>query len=148
MANSPQKEWLFPSITNKEKAKQVARQGTWAAGIVALITLVLTVIVISENPALPYNNLPKLDAWAFWDVGIFVAIAWGIYKMSRVAAVAGLVIYIAEQVLIRVSNPKLATNGIFFTVLIVIAFINGIRGTFAYHSLPPSNTNIDPDPES
>lgn len=61
----------------------------------AIFTAAITVIFImlGETPA----GLPKIDAWAFWDVGFFVAIAWGIHKMSRVAAVAGLGLYCAQS---------------------------------------------------
>jgi hypothetical protein len=113
--------------------------------LVAVVTAVLATIAISQKRALP-DPLSQIDAWSFLDVGIFVAIAWGIYKMSRIAAVVGLVAYIAEQIFMRMSNPKMASSGIFVTVLIVMAFINAIRGTFAYHSLPPTN-NADVDPE-
>lgn len=124
---------FWPKIDSMETAKAVARQGAWAALFVALFTAALTVVsMVAGN--LP-ENLPQPDAWSFWGVGLFVAIGWGIYRMSRIAAVAGLVIYSLEQIMLRLDNPSLAASGWLVAGLFVLAFVHGVRGTFAYHAL-------------
>lgn len=55
--------------------------------------------------------------------------------MSRVAAVAGLGLYVLEQLLMRLDNPAVAPVGLIVAGLIILAFIHGVRGTFAYHRL-------------
>jgi hypothetical protein len=75
-----------------------------------------------------------MNAWSFVDVVIFLAIAWGIYRLSRIAAVLGLVVYGLGQVLMWI-EIGLQIQGIWLLTLIVFGFINGIRGTFAYHRL-------------
>ena len=147
MANSKQKQAFWIAINSKETARQVSRQAVWAAGLVAVITAAFAAFSISQQGTLP-DNFPKADAWAFWDAGFFAAIAWGIYKMSRVAAVAGLVLYVAEQILMRMDNPKASGSGIFLAVVIVLAFINGVRGTFAYHRFHRTSTGADTDSEA
>jgi hypothetical protein len=129
--DSKLKQFFWMPINNKETARKAAMQGVWAAGFVSVITAIVTTIAIANNGALA-NIMPQINAWSFLDAGIFAAIAWGIYKMSRVASVTGLVLYIAEQIVIRASNPKMAANGIFVVVLLVFAFVNALRGTFAY----------------
>ena len=131
------KQGFWISIDSIESARTAARQGVWAAGLVAAITAVLAVISMTTGgmPA----GFPHVNAWAFWDVGFFVAVAWGIHKMSRVAAVIGLVLYLIEQIIMRVSYPEMSTRGLVFVGLFIFAFINGIRGTFAYHAFRRDN---------
>lgn len=125
---------VFPSVDSLEAAKQAAYQGRAAAILVAVITTAFILISIAFGGSLG-AGMPQVDAWAFWDVGLFVAIAFGIHKLSRVAAVAGLLIYLAEQILMRAANPSMSASGIAVAVCFVLAFVNGIRGTFAYHQL-------------
>ncbi|HBL58637.1 MAG TPA: hypothetical protein DDZ80_09010 [Cyanobacteria bacterium UBA8803] len=138
MASNKQKNQLWASIDSIETAKQAAQQGVWAAAFVAIITSIFAIVSVALGGSLP-EGMPAIDAWAFWDVGIFVAIAWGIHKMSRFAAVAGLVLYIVEQIIMRISNPSNFGAGLFIVILFILAFINAVRGTFAYHRFRRAN---------
>ncbi len=124
---------LWVCIDSVETAREAAKQGMWTAILVAIFTAVVTVIFMTmgETP----EGFPEIDAWAFWDVGLFVAVAWGIHKMSRIAAVAGLGLYVLGQVLIRISMPSIAPGGLWVAGLFILGFVNGVRGTFAYHRL-------------
>ncbi len=82
--------------------------------------------------------LPKefpIDGWALVDAAIFGIIAWGIYRMSRVAAVAGLVGYSLEKIYMQATLGSKVGSGLFVAVIIILAFINAVRGTFAYHRM-------------
>ncbi|HEY9818764.1 MAG TPA: hypothetical protein V6D20_23595 [Candidatus Obscuribacterales bacterium] len=120
---------FWPTIDSIKRAREVAQQGFWAAVIVAVVTAIFTVVsIMAGNIA----GLP-ISAWSFIDVGIFVAIAIGIRRMSRIAAVLGLVVYVGNQLYIwSVTGPR--TTGIIVVVFLILAFIHGVRGTFAYHS--------------
>ncbi|NJO79148.1 MAG: hypothetical protein HC827_11930 [Cyanobacteria bacterium RM1_2_2] len=146
MSTTRKRNGFWDKIDSLETARQAANQGVWAAGLVAAITtgLILVSMAMGEVP----EGMPAINAWAFWDVGLFVAIGWGIRKMSRVAAVAGLVLYILEQVVMRISNPALSTSGFFVTGLLILAFTNAIRGTFAYHAFRTGKLVDDTPPES
>lgn len=61
------------------------------------------------------------------------AIDW-IWPMSRVAAVAGLVLYLFEQ--IDIIAPHGARNPV-MTILFILMFTSAIRGTFAYKHFAP-----------
>lgn len=125
---------LFASVDSLEAAKQTAYQGRAAAILVAVITTAFILISIALGGSLG-ATMPQVDAWAFWDVGLFVAIAIGIHKLSRVAAVAGLLLYIVEQIAMRAANPSMSGAGVVVAVFLILAFVNGVRGTFAYHRL-------------
>jgi hypothetical protein len=122
---------FWSPVTTIAQARKVARQGCWTALLVAGITAAFAIASIAlEDAAL---DLP-INAWSFVDVVIFLAIAWGIYRLSRIAAVLGLVVYGLGQVLMWIAiGPQL--EGIWLLTLIVFGFINGIRGTFTYHRL-------------
>lgn len=127
------KSGFWDRIDSLATAKATAMQGFWAAIFVASITVVMVMISLTMG-GLP-EGMPQIDAWAFWDAGIFVAIAWGIHRMSRVAAVMGLVLYIVSQVVMRATTPEASASGLWFAALFVLAFVNGVRGTFAYHAI-------------
>lgn len=120
---------FWPAIDSIKRAREVAQQGFWAAVVVAVITSIVAIIAIATGGTL---GLP-VSAWSFIDVGIFVAIAIGIRRMSRIAAVLGLVVYVGNQLYIwSVTGPR--TTGMIVVVFLTLAFIHGVRGTFAYHS--------------
>ena len=115
---------FWPAVDTLEAAKNTAKQGGIAAAIVAVITAVFAILSLF--------GVELVSIWALVDAGLFALIAFGVFKMSRVAAVLGLLIYLWGQI-----NQMLATgkiNSILF-ILFVLYFIHGIRGTFAYHKL-------------
>jgi hypothetical protein len=122
---------LFPTTENLSDAQKVARQGTWAACFVAGMTVVFALISIATPTPL---GIP-MNAWSLIDAVIFGVIAWGIYRLSRVAAVAALIYYTIGQVSMIAasveSGRKYSVGPV--AILMVLAFVNSIRGTFAYH---------------
>lgn len=106
--------------------------GFWAAVIVAVITTILILAAIAMGGI---AGLPALSAWSFIDVGIYVAIAIGIRRFSRIAAILGLIMYVADRVYLWTVVGVQANAGIIFTIFLTLAFIHGVRGTFAYHTL-------------
>jgi|GEM_PF-2602629 hypothetical protein len=118
--------WIWPKIVDVDSAKKAANQGMYASIFIAGTTLLL--LVLSTQGFNPMN----LDSYALIDIMIFVIIAWRIYAMSKTAAILGLAFYILEQIFLfndfgfRMSAIK---------VIIVIAFINSIRGTYAFNVL-------------
>ncbi|MGB3311577.1 MAG: hypothetical protein WBG32_06590 [Nodosilinea sp.] len=138
--------WFFPPIVTKADARKVANQGFWAAIIVAVGTAVFAMLATTMGPI---EGVPT-NAWAFIDAGIFVAISLGIRKRSRIAAIAGLAMYWLELVVMWSTTEFQSgeANGLFMAALLTISFINGIRGTVAYHRLvkqPESDGNSTTD---
>jgi hypothetical protein len=116
--------WL--TITDIESAMSAAKQGLWACAWIAGSTILLVVLNAVGFRILDFNLSALLDA------GIFLFLGWGTYKLNRAAAVAGLALFIYERV------AMMATHGNQITVLaviLVIMFINSVRGVFAYHKI-------------
>ncbi len=112
---------LWPDVSDPESARSASRQGMWAAVVVAVVTG-----VFAAAGAL------GLNAYAFIDVVMFLAIAWGIHRVSRVAAVAGLVLFVVERVAIFAQTRQ--TGGL-LAIALLLAFGNGARGAIAFQRL-------------
>jgi hypothetical protein len=117
-------EWFWPSITDAISAKKASKHGVWACTWCAAATLLFVVLSIFEI------SLSNFDISASFDAFLFILIGWGIFKMNRVAAVAGLVLYILERAYMwseyGSKNPAIA-------IIVTLMFINSIRGIFLYH---------------
>lgn len=135
MANNGNLDPFWPPIKTPAEAKQMAQQGLWAAITVAGLTtfsILIAIIVGSEM-----GDLSVINAWAFIDAGLFVAIALGIRKLSRFATVSGLVLYWLNRIYfwLTFGFEGYGFLGYAIITLVTIGLINGIRGTFAYHRL-------------
>jgi len=120
------KTWYWEDVNDLSGAEKAMQGGFWAALAVAIITSVFVALSFAGV------NLFGIGAAALLDAAIFAAIAFGIKRKSRFAAVAGLVLYIVERVYMMQRGGRGGIiMGIFFTLL----FINAVRGAFAYHRL-------------
>ena len=115
----------WPSVENRPKAKDTARQGAWAAVFVSVATAIgATVALLSDE------EIEGISAWAYVDALLFGAIAVGIFRLSRFAAAAGLALYLFERFVFGFQ-----LRGLLIAMVVTLAFVNGIRGTFTYHEL-------------
>jgi len=69
------------------------------------------------------------------DACLFMAVAVGTGRMSRIWAVAGLVLYLLEIPWAISHNMGFSPARMATTAALVYAFINGVRGTFYYQRL-------------
>lgn len=133
---------LWPATDTLEHAHSTSRYGMWAAGFVAVVTAIVATIALVSGSA-----FAGIDAWAYLDAILFAAITFGIYKLSRFAAVAGLVLYVLESLyaMAQLAGPR---SGIVLRIIITLAFIHAVRGTFAYRRLlasaPPTASPTPP----
>ena len=125
-------EWVYPPIVDKLSAKKAAKYGVWAALFCSGATVLVVLINAMGASILGLNYLALIDA------AIFGAIAFGIYKMYRAAAIIGLVLYLYERVYMFETQGNFGNT--FQVVILVFMFINSIRGTFLYHKL---ETTVD-----
>lgn len=118
--------FLWADVSTPEHARSAAKGGMIAAFIVAAVTSVLMLYAHFKEPLLNVTD------WSFVDVLAFAFIAFGIGKMSRIAAVAGLVFYLVGQAVIWAApGPK----NVVLTLFLTMAFVNAVRGTISYHRL-------------
>ena len=116
--------WILPSISDEQSARKVSRQGVWACGFVALITTLLAVLSHLGQ------STHQMSLWALLDAVIFAGVGWGIYRLSRIASIGGLLFFVFEKVFMWIDNG-ISPNAL--SLVVVFAFINAIRGTFAFH---------------
>jgi hypothetical protein len=135
--------WLWPQIQDKEDAKKAAHGAAGMAFFVAIVTSIIAFLEMTGR-----LKLFGLGPEAFIDAGLFFGIGVGLLFHSRIAAVVGLILYVVEQVFMLKSGagkPSIAM------ILFTLAFINGVRGSFAYHRMkkeesapPPSEASPTP----
>lgn len=111
---------LWPDIYDAASARRVASRAMWAAfacsGITALTAF------LSNNGVTIVGDGPTL---AFPRAALYGMLAIGIHRISRSAAALTLLIFLIERT--QNSGP------IALTVVLLICFVNGVRGTCAYH---------------
>lgn len=116
------KEWVWPSLLDVESASKATWQGFYAATFVAIATAAGALA-----GHFGYFERYGVDLTGLADSAIFAVIAFGISKYSRVAAVSGLVFYLIEKAVLILSYDQ-KVGGL--TLIIILAFINSIRGAF------------------
>lgn len=121
---------FFPAITDMESARKAGKQGAWAAFFGAGVTAVIATIAAFRPQATAAFGI---GVWAFLDAAVFLGLGVGIWRMSRTCAVLGLAFYALERIVMALDRPATAGKGIVLVVILVLAYVNGIRGTFAFH---------------
>lgn len=124
----------WPDVSDLNNAERAANEGAGAALFVAGVTAIVAALALSLS-----KPIIGIDGWGLVDAAIFGAIALGTYRKYRSAAVCGLALFIVERVYMLATQPPnggALVVGMFF----LLGFINGVRGTFAYHKLTPRQT--------
>ncbi|MBI5188679.1 MAG: hypothetical protein HZA07_06380 [Nitrospirae bacterium] len=111
-----------------EKAEKAIRSAYIAGIISGVITLIVTLAAIGGV------SIMGFDIWNFLDVFFIFGLTYGIYKKSRACAITMFVYFIGSKLLFF-SELGLSAGGLFGAILFGYFFLQGIRGTLAYHSL-------------
>ena len=120
-----------------QKAEK-AIKGAWIAAVISgSVTLLVAVL------ALLGVRLFNFTAWVLIDVALIFGLAYGIYRRSRVCAVIMFVYFIISKIYILVTAG--GVTGLPLAIVFAYFFFQGIRGTFAYHSLK-KNSPANPAP--
>ena len=119
----------FLGIEDMEQAHHACKAGVGAAAFVAVVTVVVVLASLTGVQAVPGETVSLL---ALIDAILFSAVAWGVSRHSRFAAVAGVALYVFE----KVSMP-LPSNPMAFLFVLVVGgcLVYGAVGAFAYHRL-------------
>ena len=127
--------WFWPDVSDLDGARSACRLGMWCAIVVAAVTSLVSILSLFGIRVL------GASAYSLVDAALFAAIAFGMSRYSRFAAVAGFLLYLAEKILTLVATGSILGVGA-LGVVFLIGFLNAIRGSFAYHKLwnaaPPS----------
>ncbi|MGB2936893.1 MAG: hypothetical protein WBD05_01640 [Phycisphaerae bacterium] len=117
--------WLWPSVHTLQSAHKATRVAFWFALVVAVVTAVFSVLAI-------------YSPWSLLDAALFGAVAIGLYRHSRVAAVACLFLYAYDMVgHCMLPEGAIPPSGYWWAIrlLFTLVFLGGIRGAFSYHRL-------------
>ncbi len=127
---------FLPPIQTIPQARAAAAWGRGAAIIVASVT---ALIALLAGGGVKVTPIPINHWLALVDAGMYAALAWGIHRMLRTAALAALAIFVASRIyvlgaLFRDGAPG-GLGALIGSLLVVVSFVNGVRGTFAYRRL-------------
>lgn len=121
------------------KADKAVKNAVIAALVSAGVTAVLSVFTIFTN----VEVLPVSPAF-FVDIVVMLGLAFGVYKKSRVCAVLLLLYYLIGQISVWLSLGNVSSLPM--ALVFCYFYVQGIRGTFAYHSMT-SNVSLDDEPK-
>lgn len=116
----------FVNVDSMEGAKKATAQGYCIAYFVAILTGIIALIAFSAG-----ESIGGIDEYAIVDVLLMALAGLGMQFYSRTAAVGALVLFVLGKIAM-ISEGTMNVGGWVMTVIIIFAFINGIRGTFAY----------------
>jgi len=125
MAFQDRFSWLWPTIVDKASAKRASMCGlvacAWCAGATILVVMVNMLGV----------DLLHFHISALLDALLFIIIGWGIHRMSRFAAMAGLALEVYERA--AQVFERAFSHGFVLDIFLVLLLISSVRATFAYH---------------
>lgn len=103
------------------------RNGWIAAVVSGSVTLAFTVLAIAGT------SLYEFDAWGLADVGLVFAMAYGIYRRSRICALVLFLYFIQAKILLFAAGVSAAS--IPLALVFLYYFGRAVLGTFRYHTL-------------
>ena len=115
--------------TEIEPSAEIAKKikGAWVAGLVSAgITLLFVLISLGSGSA-----IMGINAWAFVDIGIFLGLAYGVYRKSRTCAVLLFLFFLLEKIAMLAGSKSVGSVPI--ALIFLYLYGRGMVGTFQYH---------------
>jgi hypothetical protein len=116
---------IWPPLETAEQARKAANYGVIAAVFISLVTA----LVASWAMGARKTALGFIDGLAFIDAIIFACVAFGIYKRSRFAAIAGLAFFLYEKIYQVIVTGHL--EGAWMAIILTVCFVHATRGVYA-----------------
>jgi FtsH-binding integral membrane protein len=120
--------WFWPKVSDRKNAQFAITEAFCVAAVLALVTALLATVELMKSTS------EGTEADAFVSALVFGGISYGIYRKSRLCAISGLVLYLASRVY---AMATVGSRPGVISLLVALAFLHGVRGTLAYHKLPP-----------
>ncbi len=127
---------VWPRVSTWAGGLKAAKQGLWAAIFISTLSLVVSIYSIRVNTIVDEDAV----AFIFIQGLVFIPIAIGMHKHSRIAAVLGLGWYCVVQMAEAILGKEIPSVIAF---LLILMLVNGARGVFAVHRIPEP-ADIDP----
>ena len=130
------KNSFWPRVDTWDGAIFAAKQGRWACIFVAVLSLVASLYSIRVEPI--FDNVTAV--FLLLQGVVFIPIAIGVHKHSRIAVVIGLAWYCLVQIVTIVETGKIPN---IVALILILMLVNGMRGIFAVHRIPEP-ADVDP----
>jgi hypothetical protein len=132
MSAKTKKNIFWPDVSTSVNARSARMYGVWAAALSSIVTALAASWSLGSGRA-AYGMITPSN---FFDAVIFAAIAFGIYKKSRLAAVAGFAWFAFEKLVQFVDSPAAFTiPNTIFAICLALCYVTSIRGTYALSHL-------------
>ncbi len=118
---------FWPSVDTMDEAKKACHTAGGFSFFVAIVTAVVVYLQTSGK----INIVQGFSSWAYIDAGLFFLIGLGLMWCSRIAAVIGLILFVAERIFM-IQQTGMSAN-LIMPIIITLGFIGGVRGSFSYH---------------
>lgn len=118
--------WIWPDIDDIDTAKNISHNAAGCAFFVAIVTAVIVYLQTTGR----LDIFKGIGAEAYVDAGLFFILGAGLLRKSRIAAIAVLLLYIAEQYYMMKSGMG---RGSLVMIIFILVFANSIRATFSHH---------------
>jgi hypothetical protein len=115
-----------------EKITKKIRSGFIVAMISGVMTLGIMILAVSTAAL---NSM--FSIWTSVDVVLIFALAFGIYKKSRVAATAMFVYFLASKIWIIVETGR--PGGLALGIIFLYFYFQAMVGTYQYHKIIKSS---------
>ena len=123
---------------HRRREKRAAHLGAWYAlfiGSVSTILATSNITGVTDN----LMGFGVLDCF----VGVFYLLcAFFIFRMSRLAALLALVVYMGIKALLLNAGVATGSNVVSW-ILFGLFLVNGVRGTYAYHDFVAEPLEMD-----
>ena len=128
--------WYWKEIDDKYSAEDATKAAVGISYFVAGLTTLLAVLsLVYAKPIFGASGSSLVDAI------LFFLVAWRMRKLSRAWTIIGLVLYILEAV--YAIGTRGGGIGV-LTIVFIIAYVNAVRGVFAYHKYQASDQETLP----
>jgi hypothetical protein len=121
------KKGWWPGITTIEEARKATMLGVYAV----VINIALTIVFLAIMPE--YFGVDAI-VFVVIQLAIYAVIGFFIWRNSRIAAVAGFVLFAIDKIL-QVGSGQLGAGAIIVIIAIGLMYISAVRGTFARHKM-------------
>ncbi|MGO9639906.1 MAG: hypothetical protein ACLP1Y_01195 [Candidatus Acidiferrales bacterium] len=122
--------WYWNEIGDKDSARYATTTAVWISYLIAIVNGLMAILSLAYHE--PVNGL---NGWALLDAAFVAVVGWRIAHLSRAWAVVGVFLY-PLAVLNCFGTHGFAVGGLgsgIVAVVFLIAYVNAVRGTFAYH---------------
>ena len=131
---------FWPVLDDPEQARAANRAGVRASiGFAAVGSIVAAISWMSGGQITPFGRLNPvvLGPPALLSVSMLLLLlsAWGLGRMSRIAAVGSILVFLFEMVLLVLAPRNLGLIGMVPAGILGRVLFRGVSGTFAYHRL-------------